>query len=231
MVIFLRLLIKVKNMKSLLNKNILVTGGPCWVPLDKVRVITNIFSGALSVIIVKYLLEEGANVTFLFGPGRASLPKDNQRLKLIKFRYFQDLLELVKENVKKDKYDVMIHSAAVSDYTPIEVVNGKIKSGKDSLKIELKPTIKIIDLIKKIDPDIFLVKFKLEVDKSKDELVDIAYNSMVHSNADLIVANDFNSVIVKHEAYIVDRNKSIKYFSNKDSIAKGLVNLIIDSID
>lgn len=215
-------------MKKLRDKKILITAGPCWVPLDRVRVITNIFGGSLGVLIAKYALQEGAHVTFLFGPGRARLPSKKENLRIIRFRYFNDLLNLIKKEIKSKRYDIVIHSAAVSDYTPIKFTKRKIKSGLRSLVINLKPTIKIVDLIKKIDPSIFLVKFKLEVHESKNQLIGVAYRSMLQSNADLIVANDFNTVISKHKAYIIDRDKNVKLFLYKENIARGLIKLIIE---
>lgn len=212
------------------NKRILITAGPVWVPIDKVRVITNIFSGKLGLIIANLAHTLGADVTLLMGPGKILVPaKKLSRFKIIKFRYFDELLELVKTHVGSKRYDVIIHSAAVSDYRPIFVKRGKIKSGKKELSIRLKPTIKIVDLIKKIDPDIFLVKFKLEVGLSQQELINIAYRSMIQSNADLIVANDFQTVTRGHKnhvAFIINPQKLIKKITGKEKIADELLRLI-----
>lgn len=216
--------------RILKNKRILVTAGPVWVPIDKVRVITNIFSGKLGLIIANLAQTLGAEVTLLMGPGKILVPaRKLSRFKVIKFRYFNELLELVKTHVGSKKYDVIIHSAAVSDYHPIFVKRGKIKSGKKELNIRLKPTIKIVDLIKKIDPNIFLVKFKLEVGLSQQELINTAYKSMIQSNADLIVANDFRTITKGHKnhiAFIINPQKLIKKIIGKEKIANELLRLI-----
>lgn len=212
------------------NKKILITAGPVWVPIDKVRVITNIFSGKLGFIIANLAYTLGADVTLLMGPGKILAPaRKLSRFKVIKFRYFNELLELVKTHVGSKKYDVIIHSAAVSDYHPIFVKRGKIKSGEKELVIRLKPTIKIVDLVKKIDPNIFLVKFKLEVGLSQQELIDIAYKSMIQSNADLIVANDFRTITrgyKNHIAFIINPQKLIKKITGKEKIANELLRII-----
>jgi len=215
--------------KNLKNKKILITAGPVWVPVDKVRVITNVFSGRLGWTITKIAHDMGANITLLMGPGKIILPsKKIKNLKIIYFRYFDELLKLVKKEVKSKKYDIMIHSAAVNDYAPILPKEKKIKSGKSKLMIRLRPTIKIVDFIKKLDPSIFLVKFKLEVDVPEKKLIDVSYKSMLKSRADLMVANNMETVerYKGHEAFIIDPKKNIKRIVGKEKIATELLGMI-----
>jgi phosphopantothenoylcysteine decarboxylase / phosphopantothenate---cysteine ligase len=213
-------------MNGLKGKKILVTAGSTWVPIDKVRVITNVFSGNLGIKIAKKMSEEGAQVTLLIGSGRAILPKTSKKLNIISYKYFDDLLDLVKKELPLG-YDIMIHSAAVSDYEPVSIYDGKVKSSKKSYTIKFKPTIKIVDLVKKISPKIFLVKFKLEVGTTKDKLIDIAFKSMRDSNADLIVANEFSETKKDHRAYIIDNSKKIIVCNGKDNIAEKLTRIIL----
>ena len=214
------------NKKELKGKRVLVTAGPTWVAVDRVRVITNIFGGALGSIVAKRALDAGARVVLLMGPGRVALPKETANFKIIRFKYYDELLALIKDQVASDKYDIIIHSAAVSDYKPVISKEAKIKSGKKDLIIRLKPTIKIVDLIKKIDPNVFLVKFKLEVDLTEKKLIDIAFKSMLQSKADLIVANDFKTVIKNHKAFIIDRERRVTSCSSKETIAEQLIKSI-----
>lgn len=218
--------------KILKNKKILVTAGPTWVAIDKVRVITNIFSGKLGLIIAETAQKMGADVVFMLGPGRISVP-ENKKIKILRFRYFDDLLNLVNKNIKPGRFDAIIHSAAVSDYMPLPSKEKKIKSGKKNLIIRFKPTIKIVDLIRKIDPKTFLVKFKLEVGLSEKELIDIAYNSMLQSNADLMVANDFEMAAVEekdHKAFIINPKKNIQIVKGKENIALNLLKILVSKI-
>jgi phosphopantothenoylcysteine decarboxylase/phosphopantothenate--cysteine ligase len=215
-------------MKNLKNKKILVTAGPTWVPIDKVRVITNIFSGRLGLLIAKEAAKKGAKVTLSMGPGPFSFFKSkNKNLKVLHFKYFDELYNLMKREISSKKYDIVIHSAAVSDYTPVISYKGKIKSGKKNLIIKLKPTIKIVDQIKKWDKKVFLVKFKLEVNVKEKELIERAYESMLASNADLIVANDLKHMKgEKQKAFIINKEKKIILCQNKKEIAKKVLNMI-----
>jgi phosphopantothenoylcysteine synthetase/decarboxylase len=214
--------------KPLKNKKILITGGPVWVPIDKVRVMTNIFGGSLGLKIATKAAEMGGMAVFLLGPSKIIVP-DNlpNNLKVIRFKYFDELLSLMKKNIVSG-CDVVIHSAAIPDYAPKVVHNGKIKSGRKELIIKFKPTIKIVDLIKKWNSSVFLVKFKLEVGLNKKELINVAYNSMIYSHADLMVANDLNDIKNKHKAFIIDNNKDIIECSDKDSTAKKLLYKVIE---
>lgn len=213
--------------KILKGLNILITAGPVWVEIDKVRVITNIFGGALGYIIARRAHQKGAKITLMMGPGRTIIQKSTTNFKIIRFKYFDEILNLVRKEVGTKKYHVMIHSAAISDYMPINTGSDKIKSGKKSLYIKLIPTIKIVNLIKKIDKKIFLIKFKLEVNKKDHELINIAYKNLFESKADLIVANDFKTVSRSHKAFIIDREKQIKKCIGKEVIADNLLRIML----
>ena len=202
---------------SLKNKKILVTAGSTWIPIDTVRVITNIFKGNIGFVIAKTAAELGAEVTLLLGPSfsvsNLKLPK---KLTILRFKYFDDLDKLMTENLKNNKFDAVIHSAAVSDFKLSKEYKGKIKSDK-KLILELVPTIKIVDKLKKIDPSIFLVKFKLEVGITPEKLKSIAAKSMVQSDADMIVANIYNPKFSDHEAYIGEKKSASE---KKESFTK-----------
>lgn len=219
-----------KSLRKIKNKRILVTAGSVWVPIDKVRVITNIFNGRLGVTIAEFAYKAGADVTLLLGSGNVSPTVSNKkRFRVIKYRYFDDLLNLMTHELTHGGYDIVIHSAAVSDYYLKNPPNGKIKSGKKSLVLTLFPTIKIVDLVKKITPDTFLVKFKLEVGVNKNELIKIAHKSMLHSKADLIVANEFKTISqgpAEHTAFVIDPNHNVWGFKGKDKIGAGLLQVI-----
>ncbi len=131
----------------------------------------------------------------------------------------------MKNEINTTKYDVIIHSAAIPDYVPVRVYKGKIKSGKKDLTIRFNKTFKIVDRIKKWDKDVLLVKFKLEVGKSKKQLLSIANESMLQSHADIIVANEFGDVIDGHLAYICGFGEPVKC-NGKDDVAKKLLNII-----
>lgn len=186
------------------GKKILVTAGSTWIPIDTVRVITNIFKGGIGLTIAKDAAKRGADVTLLLGPS-FDLSKEvmPNNIQVVRFKYFDELDSQLTEQLTENQFDIVIHSAAISDFKVVNSFNGKIKSNTDKLTIELVPTKKLVDAIKNISPKSFLVKFKLEVGINVEQLKEIAYKSMKHSNADMIVANIYDPNFKDHEAYII----------------------------
>lgn len=217
-------------MKSLKNKKILITGGPVWVPLDKIRVISNIFTGSLSLLTAKEAVKKGAKVTLLLGPSPLPLPvKLSKNLEVVRFSFFEELYKLMKKEISSQRYDIVIHSAAVADFIPKESRAGKISSTKNNLTVRLKPTPKIADKIKLWAKKVFLVNFKLEVNLAKKELIKKAQKCMLTSRADLMVANDYKDINIKkgrHRAFIIDRTGNIIPCRTKKEIAKKLISIL-----
>jgi phosphopantothenoylcysteine decarboxylase/phosphopantothenate--cysteine ligase len=175
---------------KLKNKKVLITAGPTWIPIDNVRVISNVASGQTGIMLAEKLLHLGAKVTLLLGP--VSSCCINKKIKVRHFKFFDDLFCLLREEIAAKKYDIVIHSAAVSDYRPKAASKQKIKSGLKEWTLTLVQTPKIIDLVKKIDPTLFLAGFKFHPGVNWKVLTDEARILIRRSGADLVVANTFN---------------------------------------
>ena len=211
--------------ENLKGKKILITAGPVWVPIDKVRVMTNIFGGALGYVIASEPVKMGAEVLLLMGPGRQLFSGDEE-FKVVKFKFFNEVYDLLNKEISTKKYCAVIHSSAIPDYMPIVRRHGKIRSGKDNFVLKFRPTFKIVDRMKQWDSRIFLVKFKLEVNKTKSQLINTAYKSMIASNADLIVANELDGVKRTHKAFIINNDKEVIECNSKKDIAIKLLKII-----
>ena len=209
----------------MLKQKILVTTGSTWVSIDKVRVMTNIFGGRTGYEIACYAAALGHNVTLLMGPCRFSINK-NTNVKIRHFKYFDELYALMKEELTNKKYDIVIHSAAVSDFKPVKTHKTKLSSDINKLNIEFKPTQKIVNRIKKWNSSVLLVKFKLEVNVSTKRLFQISYNSLKKSNADFVVANKLEGMFANnHVAYIIDKNRNILKVKNHSELSKKLIEI------
>ena len=217
------------NSTDLNGHKILVTAGSTWVSIDTVRVITNIFKGKIGFTIAEMSTSLGADVTLLLGPSLdISQYKTPENLKIIRFKYFDELDQIMQQQLKDNKFDAVVHSAAVSDFQVSKVFDGKIKSDTAKIILELIPTKKIVDYIKKMSPDTFLVKFKLEVGIGEKQLIEIANKSLKQSNADLIVANIYDSTFSDHEAYLVDPTGKVLKVSGRENIASQVLKEIYD---
>lgn len=202
---------KVGFSSILRGKKVLMTAGPTIEYIDPVRVITNQSSGKTGVLLASELVSAGAKVTFIYGLGTEQPPKG---VKVIKVKTSQEMQNAVRKEMRH-KFDIVILAAAVSDYTIEKPSRTKIKSDLDKIVLKLKRVPKIIDDIKKIQKDVFLVGFKAETNIPKEKLISKARKKLRESNADLIVANniglkkykenpDYNNVI------IVDSKKTIQ---------------------
>lgn len=187
------------------NKQILITAGPTWVKIDKVRVISNISSGKVGSLIAKAALKQGAKVTVLLGPVFNRLY--GKPVKIIRYCFFDELVEEAVRLLKTGKFDAIIHAAAVSDYEPKNKINYKIKSGIKNFDLKLVPTVNLINKIKKIAPRIFLVGFKLEATTDKLKLINASQKLFRQARADLVVANSLDNL--GYRAMILDRQKNI----------------------
>ena len=211
---------------------VLITAGPTWVALDNVRIISSIFTGQTGYHIAQKFCKLGFSVTLLLGPTRFELkdkPK-NADFKLLRFQYFSELKRLIKKEVTGCRYDALVHTAAVSDYEPSVAFSGKIPSGKD-LSVKFKPLPKIIKEVRNIDKDIFFIQFKLETNKTKKDLVDIAYKHMIKSNTNLVVANDQKDMKKgAYKGYLIDRDKKTVIVRAREELAKELAKVIKQNI-
>lgn len=219
---------------------LLITSGGTSEKIDQVRSITNHSTGKLSALIAESFLTQGDQVT-LVTTQNAVKPAAHPNLTIQIIENVQDLLETMQSLVKT--HDVLIHSMAVSDYTPIYMagfdqitasqdlteflnktnVQGKISSQDDYQVLFLKQTPKIISQVKKWNPNIRLIGFKLLVDVSKEELLTVARASLAKNQAEIIVANDLYDISNnQHHAYLVKENSVIEA-NTKEEIAQQLV--------
>ena len=97
--------------------NLLVTAGNTLVEIDRVRCITNIFTGRTGATVAREAHRRGHTVTLLTShPDTAVPPDDARRWQCVPYRTFEDLQNLMKELVAGGGLDTVIHCAAVSDY-------------------------------------------------------------------------------------------------------------------
>lgn len=219
-------------------KNIIVTAGGTSERIDNVRKITNSSTGKLGMKITLELLNKYNDVKIYYVCSRNSLRPINDRVEVIEIDGTLDLKNNIENLLTQNKIDYFIHSMAVSDYmvdyvtnlesiksNDIKVISGnKISSNEDNLVIVLKPTPKIISIIKNISPDTYLVGFKLLDGVREEELINVAKKLRDKNKCDLVVANDLENIRKgNHKAYIIDKKDEIEEVNGKDVIAKRLV--------
>jgi phosphopantothenoylcysteine decarboxylase/phosphopantothenate--cysteine ligase len=208
------------------RKRILITAGPTWVALDRVRVISNLATGETGCILADKFEKLGAKVTLLLGPGNFCTAAAGIKVK--HFKYFSELAQLLEKELKSGKYAAVIHAAAVADYRPREIIYGKVSSLRKSWKINLVPTQKLIKSLEIYQPDLFTVGFKFEPDTNKDKLIVKGRILLKAANLDLVVANSYKNR--GYQAYILDGLNKYGPFLNKTKMAIYLSRLMMNQL-
>jgi phosphopantothenoylcysteine synthetase/decarboxylase len=237
---------------------ILVTAGNTQALIDKVRCLTNIFTGRTGASIAFHAHERGHAITLLTSHPEAveqlhaSLPPLAERWQLVRYRTFEELQSLMKSQIADNAFDAVVHSAAVSDYLaagiyapapgthfqpdsgqwdtdrpPAAMIDrraGKVKSDEPELWLRLVRAPKLVDLIRAAwGFRGLLVKFKLEVGLSDDDLLQVAERSRTQSAANVMVANTLEGAATY--AFIGPRNGAYRHVSRRELAARLLEHL------
>lgn len=178
---------------------VLVTAGNTQTPIDRVRCITNVFTGRTGARVAAAARDRGHAVTLLTSHPDTLDPAAGATVRA--YRTFEELDALMAAEVAGGGYDAVLHAAAVSDYhvagtfadvggERVDAAAGKVKSTHPELWLRLVPAPKLVDRVRSAwGFRGVLVKFKLEVVVSDEELLAVAERSRAHSAADLMCAN------------------------------------------
>jgi len=143
--------------------NILITGGPTNEYIDEVMKITNMSTGSLSRDLTELFLDNGDSVCLVLN-NNVNIDKlmehhNEKNLSVKWIETTQDMLEALKDESQK-QYDVLIHAAAVGDYTgafsflmedlaeelyKASIRENGFKSSKEILDILVNPKSKLND--------------------------------------------------------------------------------------
>lgn len=225
---------------------ILITSGGTTEKIDSVRGITNHSTGTLGKDIAETFLQNGHEVT-LVTTRSAFKPAAHPNLHMQLVTNVASLIETLEPLVKS--HNVLIHSMAVSDYTPVYMTNldevektdnlaqlltkknteTKISSKADYQVLFLKKTPKVISLVKEWNPAIKLIGFKLLVDVSREELFAVARDSLMKNKARYILANDLTEITAdQHHAYLLDQDKVFEAWT-KAEIAQLIYEKVVEN--
>lgn len=168
--------------KDLAGKNVLVTAGPTREAIDPVRFITNHSTGKMGYAIAEAAMRRGAKVTLVSGP--VSIPTPNF-VEMISVSSAAEMAKAVKD--RADEQDIIIKTAAVADYRPIDVATEKVKKKDGDLSIALERTEDILSYLganKK--PGQIICGFSMET----ENMLENSKAKLEKKKVDMIVANN-----------------------------------------
>lgn len=212
--------------QDLKGKKVLVTAGPTKEFIDPFRCLTNPSTGKMGISIANECARRGAEVILVSSVDNDSI---SNNVKKVKITSTNDMFEAVKNNFKD--CDFIIKAAAVSDYTPVQVFDKKVKKQDGNLTIEFQRT---QDILKYVGDNKHEGQKVIGFAAETNNLIGYAKEKIVKKNLDYIVANDISKKDIgfgsdDNEVYIIDRHDNIKKIdkSNKNNIAKAIVDEIL----
>jgi len=177
---------------DLATKQIVVSAGGTQEPIDLVRFIGNRSSGKMGYAIAEAARDRGAVVTLVSGPTALQAPIGVDIMRVQTAAQMRDAV--LKATAAAD---VLIMAAAVADYRPATVAEGKIKREADTLNLELMKT---SDILGEVKGDIIKVGFAAE----SGDLIGRATEKLKKKQLDLIVVND---IAAKDSGFDTDTNR------------------------
>ena len=166
--------------KDMAGKTFLITAGPTHEYLDPVRFIANASSGKMGYVLAEVAQRRGAEVILISGPTNITPPQGVNTI------FVESALDMEKEVVKYvPRSDVVIASAAVSDYRPERREKEKIKTNLQRKSVNLTRNPDIIGQLGKQKDAKCLIGFALET----RDLEKNAREKLKRKNLDMIIAN------------------------------------------
>lgn len=210
--------------KDMMGKTFLITAGPTREYLDPVRFISNASSGKMGYVLAEVARRSGAEVILISGPTDILPPEG------VKTIFVESALDMEREVLNHfPRCDVVIASAAVSDYRPEKKEKEKIKTNLKRRSINLIRNPDILYQLGKRKGAKFLIGFALETRALEEN----AREKLKEKNLDMIIV-DTPEAISQDEATVKIFTKSGKKIflrkMKKEKIAERIISELKESM-
>lgn len=178
------------------NMNVLITAGGTRVPIDDVRHIGNMSSGHYGALLAyEFYVMNHVNITYFidkYSPYSKNFDSEEKgrRVKTITYKDYYEYLK-VKDIITEQKPDVIISTAAVSDYI-VDKIDGKLSSNEDEIYLKLRKAEKVIKSFKELSPESMVVGFKLMASPTEEEKRAAISRQLKY--VDYVVYNDIDKI-------------------------------------
>lgn len=175
----------VLSKKDYLNKKVLISAGPTIEDIDPVRFISNYSSGKMGYALASEFSNRGAEVEIVSGPVNLKQPYMVKKIHYAKTA--DDMYEII--NNKKNDFDIIIMSAAISDFKPEKKLENKIKKNHSIEKMKLN-LIKNIDILKTLSNEKKKNQLIIGFAAETENIIEYGKAKLRDKNLDLIIIND-----------------------------------------
>lgn len=150
------------------------------------------------------------------------------------FFTYEEYSQKLEELCRKEKFDIVIVAAAVSDYG-LPFTEGKISSDQDEITIKLRRLPKVITKIKEWNPGCIQIGFKLLSNVTEETLLNTAIESGKKSGSDFTIANDLGRKNAgDHFVYLIDSDwecVAVRQSVNTQTQVDRFANQIMEAIN
>ncbi|MDX2110211.1 MAG: phosphopantothenoylcysteine decarboxylase [Verrucomicrobiota bacterium] len=204
----------------------LVTAGPTREFFDPVRFISNPSSGKMGYAIATAAAQQGWAVSLITGPVALASPAGMEVVRVVTGE------EMYTETAARfPECDILIMSAAVSDYRPKQQATQKVKKHELGMTLEMEPTRDILKTLGWQKVKQVVVGFAAETTNVEH----YAREKLAAKNCDYIVANQVGQAGAGFESddnriLVIGRDGSQQVFgpAPKTALAEDLVQLLSD---
>jgi phosphopantothenoylcysteine decarboxylase / phosphopantothenate---cysteine ligase len=158
-----------------------ITAGPTQEPIDPVRFIGNRSTGKMGVAVAAEAASRGAHVRLILGPDTVLPPEGVTTERVGTAEQMQRAVFAA-----ADDADVVVMAAAVADFRPKVVAEGKLKKESGVPELHLEPTPDILRELGERKGERILVGFAAET----SELEAAGRNKLTTKHLDLVVVNE-----------------------------------------
>ena len=211
---------------------ILITSGGTKIKIDLVRSITNMSRGTFGSRICDSFwknLEQNRDEIVFFYAKDSKMPiaedlyneahdDSVSMIRYIEYDTFDSYREKLTDLLRKEKFDIIVLAAAVSDYGVKEVFNGKYRSREDEMTIQLVKLPKVITEVRGLAPEAVICGFKLLVNSTDEELMEAIQKQFDENGIDLCVGNDLRDIKNDNHRLTIVEDK--KYGGSKSIYTK-----------
>lgn len=167
--------------QSLHGKRVAITAGPTREGFDPVRFVSNPSTGATGIELAREAALRGADVTLILGPTHLEAPSG---VRTVRVESAQQMLEAALEHAVG--CDIIIASAAVSDWRPEHRADQKVKKTDDDLNVRMVRNPDVLAALGERKRSSFLVGFAAETQDHESN----AREKLARKHLDAIVVND-----------------------------------------
>lgn len=174
---------------------IIITCGPAWTPVDRMRRITNASTGALGSMLHANLQAAGHDLFLFRGEMASAAPPEPAVIRT--FSTNEDLAEQLHAVARREEVGAVLHAAALADFDVWRVTDeagrvltdGKLPTRGGRVSLELQPALKLLPFLRGWFPNARIAGWKFEVDGGPKAARAAAERQLATGAVDVCVLN------------------------------------------